>query len=150
MCNPFRPVAGANLIRTAIGISINALLAVSVVSGAKAAEVAVYTIRSIVVDAPTGSTVVLLDAPEAIERELSANLPHDPARAISLARQRLHEGGAKLQRELADAYEDVAAAWSLGVATLPAVVVDQRYVIYGDADVSRALAKIEAFRSAHP
>jgi len=30
------------------------------------------------------------------------------------------------------------------------VVVDRRYVVYGEPDVSRAIARINAYRSTHP
>ena len=35
-------------------------------------------------------------------------------------------------------------------AKLPAVVVDRRYVVYGEADVSRAVARIETYRRLQP
>jgi integrating conjugative element protein (TIGR03757 family) len=44
----------------------------------------------------------------------------------------------------------VADAWSLGITTIPAVVVDQRYVVYGEPDVARAVARIEQHRRAQP
>lgn len=94
--------------------------------------------------------MVHLDTAEAIEAELAANLPYGPADAVGLARQRLQDGGAKLQRDLAKSYEDVAEAWSLGITTLPAVVVDRRYAIYGDPDIAKAVERIEAFRRAKP
>jgi len=39
-------------------------------------------------------------------------------------------------------------AW--GIAAIPAVVVDRRYVVYGEPDVARAVARIDAHRSARP
>ncbi|WP_410711904.1 DUF1525 domain-containing protein, partial [Brevibacterium sp. SIMBA_078] len=30
------------------------------------------------------------------------------------------------------------------------VLVDQRYVVYGDADVAHAIARVQAYREAHP
>ena len=38
----------------------------------------------------------------------------------------------------------------LGIAKIPAVVVDRRYVVYGEPDVSRAVARINAYRSTQP
>ncbi|NQB78478.1 DUF1525 domain-containing protein, partial [Pseudomonas aeruginosa] len=35
-------------------------------------------------------------------------------------------------------------------AKIPAVVVDRRYVVYGEPDVSRAVARINAYQSAQP
>lgn len=126
-----------------------ALVSIATAS-ADEAEVRIYTIRSIPVSAPAEATIVHLDDAGVIEEELSAGLSHDPARAVTTARQRLADGGAGLQRDLATAYEDIAEAWSLGITTLPAVVVDRRYVIYGEADVSRAIARIETFRRTQP
>ena len=44
----------------------------------------------------------------------------------------------------------MTVAWSLGIAKIPAVVVDRRYVVYGEANVARALARIEEYRRAQP
>ncbi len=41
-------------------------------------------------------------------------------------------------------------AWSLGITAVPAVVVDQRYVVYGEPDVARAIARIEQHRRTEP
>ena len=119
-------------------------------ASADEAEVRIYTIRSIPISAPPEATIVHLDDAGAIEEELSAGLSHDPARAVTTARQRLTDGGAELQRDLVAAYEVIAEAWSLGITTLPAVVVDRRYVIYGEADISRPIARIETFRRTQP
>ncbi|MGD9729791.1 MAG: DUF1525 domain-containing protein, partial [Nitrospiraceae bacterium] len=35
------------------------------------------------------------------------------------------------------------------ITKVPAIMVDRRYVIYGESDMARALARIEAYRSAH-
>ncbi|MDH5857574.1 TIGR03757 family integrating conjugative element protein [Lampropedia aestuarii] len=94
--------------------------------------------------------LILLDAPSRIEVELAFGLPADPARAEHIARDRLNQGGADLQRRIATAYQCVADAWSLGITSIPAVVVDQRYVVYGEPDVARALARIEQYRRSQP
>jgi integrating conjugative element protein (TIGR03757 family) len=85
-----------------------------------------------------------------IEAELSANLPADPERAAAIVRQRLKQGGTDLQRRIGTAYQGVTDAWSLGVTTIPAVVVDQRFVVYGEPDVARAVARIEQHRRMQP
>jgi integrating conjugative element protein (TIGR03757 family) len=102
-----------------------------------------------VVAAP-GVRLIELDAPARIEAELAAQLPSDPDRAATMVRQRLKDGGAELQQRLAKAYQGVADAWSLGIVKLPAVVVDQRYVVYGESAVERAFARIDAYRRARP
>ncbi|MDQ4284031.1 TIGR03757 family integrating conjugative element protein, partial [Pseudomonas aeruginosa] len=85
-----------------------------------------------------------------IEAELSAELPTDPEQATAIVKRRLSSGGADLQRRIASAYQGVTDAWSLGVTSLPAVVVDQRYVVYGEPDVARAIARIEQHRRTQP
>ncbi|MBD9368000.1 MULTISPECIES: TIGR03757 family integrating conjugative element protein [Gammaproteobacteria] len=94
--------------------------------------------------------LILLDAPSRIEAELASDLPADPSRAERIARDRLSQGGANLQRRIASAYQGVTDAWSLGITSLPAVVVDQRYVVYGEPDVARAIARIEQHRRTQP
>jgi len=88
--------------------------------------------------------------PSRIEAELSAGLPADPGQAEAIAQRRLREGKETLQRRLGAAYQGVTDAWDLGVAKVPAVVVDRRYVVYGEPDVARAVARIDAYRSTRP
>ena len=117
---------------------------------ASAADVLVVTDSRHPVQAPAGARVILLDQAARIEAELAADLPSDPARGAALVRQRLKDGGAPLQTRLATAYQGVVDAWSLGVTTIPAVVVDQRYVVYGEPDVAKAVARIDAHRRSRP
>jgi len=102
------------------------------------------------VQAPAGVRVIELDQATRIEGELAAHLPADPQQAAALVRQRLHDGGEALQRRIGHAYQCVADAWGLGIAKIPAVVVDRRYVVYGEPDVLRAVARINAYRSTQP
>ena len=117
---------------------------------AVAADVLVVTDSRHPVRAPAGVRVIELDQPAHIEAELTARLPADPAQAEALVRQRLLDGGADLQRRIGQAYQGVADAWGLGIVKIPAVVVDRRYVVYGEPDVAHAVARIDAYRSARP
>lgn len=54
--------------------------------------------------------LILLDAAEQLETELSADLPTDPQQAAALAQQRLQSGGTSLQKRLADAYQGITDA----------------------------------------
>jgi integrating conjugative element protein (TIGR03757 family) len=94
-----------------------------------------------------GERIIELDQPARIEADLSANLPTDPSQAAALAHQRLD---GDLQRRMAHAYQGIADAWGLGIAKIPAVVVDRRFVIYGEPDVAHAIARINVHRSAQP
>jgi len=115
-----------------------------------ATEIFVVTDSRHSINPSAGVRVVELDAPARIESELAANLPADPIQAAAIVQQRLKDGGVGLQRRLANAYQGVADAWSLGITKIPAVVVDKRYVVYGERDVTRALARIEEYRRTQP
>ncbi|EBY9794312.1 TIGR03757 family integrating conjugative element protein [Salmonella enterica subsp. enterica serovar Minnesota] len=115
-----------------------------------AADVVVVTDSHHPVKTMGGERLIELDEASRIEAELSAQLPTDPEQATAIVKVRLDNGGADLQRRIAAAYQGIADAWSLGITTIPAVVVDQRYVVYGEADVARAIARIERHRRAAP
>ena len=115
-----------------------------------AADVVVVTDGHHPVKTMGGERLIELDEAPRIEAELSANLPTDPDQATALVKRRLTQGGTDLQRRIATAYQGVTDAWSLGITAVPAVVVDQRYVVYGEPDVARAIARIEQHRRAEP
>ncbi|WP_025809879.1 TIGR03757 family integrating conjugative element protein [Pseudomonas chlororaphis] len=116
-----------------------------------AAQIHVFTDRGNPVrEVPADADVTQLDAGLRLEDELAAGLPAEPEQAAGVVRQRLEQGGAALQRRMESAYQGVTEAWGLGVAKVPAVVVDHRYVIYGEPDVALALARIARYRMDHP
>ena len=126
--------------------NVCALCALAAATSVLADEVRAFTDRNHPIEARGGVRVVELDAAARIESSLAADLPSDPAESATIVQQRLKDGGDALQRRLADAYQGVTDAWSLGVTKIPAVVVDHRYVVYGETNVSRALARIEEYR----
>ena len=91
--------------------------------------------------------VIHLDRLDHLEVALSQGLPADPAQAQALFQANMTTEAAA---EISQAHQDVVEAWRLGITKMPAVVVDQHYVVYGDPNVERALAKIEQFRRAQP
>ncbi|VFR45365.1 FIG01211007: hypothetical protein [plant metagenome] len=115
-----------------------------------AADVLVVTDSRHPVKTMGDERLIELDEAPRIEAELSANLPTDPDQATALVKRRLSTGGADLQHRIASAYQGVTDAWSLGITSIPAVVVDQRYVVYGEPDVARAVARVEQHRRAQP
>lgn len=149
MLNPFRTQSGPIRFPSAVASALCVALGLAGQT-AGAAEVTVFTDRSIMLTSADNANVVHLDAAQEIEAGLAADLPADPHRAQAIVQGRLQQGGSQLQRDLASAYQGVTDAWSLSVSTVPAVVVDRRYVIYGEPDVARAVARIEAYRSAQP
>lgn len=115
-----------------------------------AADVLVVTDSHHPVKTMGGERLIELNEAHRIEAELSAGLPTDPEQATAIVKRRLNGGGADLQRRIASAYQSVTDAWSLGITSLPAVVVDRRYVVYGESDVARAVARIEQHRRTQP
>ncbi|WP_244197517.1 TIGR03757 family integrating conjugative element protein [Caballeronia ptereochthonis] len=100
------------------------------------------------VHAPSHARVIELDAPTQIETTLSQGLPANPSDAAAEVRDRL--GNRAVSQQLTAAYQGVTDAWRIGIAKIPAVVVDQRYVVYGEPDVAHAMARIQAYRETHP
>lgn len=96
--------------------------------------------------APADARVTLLDDAQQLIASLSAALPADPSRAAALATERLTQDERALQAELGVAYQSLVDAWSLGITKVPAVVVERRYVLYGESNVERALRHIKQFR----
>ncbi|HBX55743.1 TIGR03757 family integrating conjugative element protein [Pseudomonas sp. UBA2684] len=127
-----------------------ALCAVLLGPQAQAADILVVTDGQHPVQAASGARLIELDQPARLQAELSAHLPADPSRGATLVQQRLKSGGLELQQRLGAAYQGVVDAWSLGVTTIPAVIVDHRYVVYGEPDVAKAVALIEAHRRTQP
>lgn len=98
--------------------------------------------------APSGTRIILLDDQQRLEEQLSRELPADPRRAeATIQRYLASPAGRRLQNDLALAQQGVTDAWSLGVEKLPAVVVDRRYVVYGEPDVTKAVTLIDRARS---
>ena len=129
---------------------VGGLLLLLLSQTATATEVLVVTDSRHPVHAVAGARVIELDRPGRIEAELAAGLPANPEKATAIVQRRLHDGGAELQRRMKASYQDVAEAWGLGIAKVPAVVLDRRYVVYGDPDVGRAVARIDARRRTQP
>ena len=117
---------------------------------AQAAEILVVTDSRHPVQTAGGAWLIELDQPARLAAELGSALPADPSRSAALVQQRLNSGGDELQQRLGAAYQGVVDAWSRGVTSIPAVIIDHRYVVYGEPDVAKAVALIEAHRGTQP
>lgn len=115
-----------------------------------AADVLVVTDSRHPVKTMGGERLIELDEALRVEAKLSADLPTDPDQSTALVKRLLTQGGTNVQRRIAAAYQGVTDAWSMGITAVPAVIVDQRYVVYGEPDVARAVARIEQHRRAQP
>ncbi|MBF3494943.1 TIGR03757 family integrating conjugative element protein [Burkholderia pseudomallei] len=115
---------------------------------ASGAELWIVTDLQHPVRTPAHARVIELDAPTHIDAALSQGLPASPEEAVAEVRARLRNSA--ITQQLTTAYRGVTDAWRIGVTKIPAVVIDQRYVVYGDPDAAHAIARIQAYREAHP
>ena len=129
-------------------IMLFAIMAGPWVSTAMAADIWIVTDQQHPVRAIPHARIIELDAPTRIEATLSQGLPTNPQEAAAAVRERLLSR--TTTEQLSTAYQGVTDAWRVGVTTIPAVVVDRRYVVYGDADAAHAVACIQVYREAHP
>lgn len=83
--------------------------------------------------------VVLLDEPERLQAKVFGQLPADPELAAMQARQVMSSPQwQQKQQQLVTAYRQVVHARELGIRKVPAVVFDDRDVVYGTTDVAQA------------
>ena len=115
-----------------------------------AADVVVVTDSRHPVKTAGGERLIELDEAPRIKAELSADLPADPERAAAIVpattEPRRHRSSAPHRHRLPGRRRCMEP----GVAAIPAVVVDQRYVVYGEPDVARAVSRIEQYRRTQP
>lgn len=105
--------------------------------------VAVFTISGVpVTNVPDNARVVELDRTARLDLRLSRGVPNNKQAAIKMVKKRAR----RLKDEYGAAYTGLLRAWRLGVEKVPAVVVDGQYVVYGQADVAQALARIRNAR----
>lgn len=83
--------------------------------------------------------VVLIDGPQQFQDSFFGPLPADPDAAEAVVREHIQSPEwQSVQTNLAERYRQVTRAWSLGLKKYPAVVFDDRDVVYGTTDVALA------------
>ncbi|ATV19251.1 integrating conjugative element protein [Pseudomonas avellanae] len=113
------------------------------------ADMWVVTDRNHPVQAQAHVRLILLDESERLEAKLSEGLPANQQQAIAIMQQRLKSSDAqRLQRDLALAQQNLVDAWSMGVTKVPAVVVDRKFVVYGETNATEAEYRIAQWRTA--
>ncbi|EMX8467005.1 TIGR03757 family integrating conjugative element protein [Serratia marcescens] len=86
-------------------------------------------------------SVIYLDGPEQLQAQLFGELSSNPDDAQRQAQAVLQSAEWQAhEQELATVYRAVVRAWEVGVKKVPAVVFDDKDVVYGTADVARAVA----------
>ena len=83
--------------------------------------------------------VVWLDGPDRLQQAIFGDLSSDPQQAGLQAQQVIQSPDwPRKQAQIASAYRQVVHAWEIGLHKYPAVVFDDRDVVYGTADVAQA------------
>lgn len=91
--------------------------------------------------------VVWLDGPDRLQEAVFGKLAGDPRQAAQQAREIIESPQwARQQEQIAQAYRQVVHAWEIGLHKYPAVVFDDRDVVYGTADVARAAMLLDRRR----
>lgn len=121
-------------------------------AGAASAGVEVFTIAGLpVTNAPDDAAIVELDGPARLDAQLSQGLPADPDQARQAMRERVSRPDwPEMKARYHSAYTGLTRAWILGVTKVPAVVVDGRFVVYGQPDVAQALSEIDRAQEGQP
>ncbi|KPY93764.1 Uncharacterized protein ALO94_03311 [Pseudomonas syringae pv. spinaceae] len=113
------------------------------------AETWVITDRNHPVQASAHVRLILLDESERLETKLSEGLPANQQQAIAIMQQRLKSSDVqRLQRDLALAQQNLVDAWSMGITKVPAVLLNRKFVVYGESDTIAAEYRIAQWRAA--
>lgn len=117
-------------------ILLLALLPTSVLAGT-----VVYTdSRHLPENLPPATTVVLLDEPDRLQMKMFGQLSADPGHATTQIMQVMSSPKwQQNQQLLVTTYQQIMHAWAIGIRKVPAVVFDDRDVVYGTTDVAQAL-----------
>lgn len=92
-------------------------------------------------------TILNLDSVSQIESRLSQGLPANEKLATAEFHRRVEAiGKTKLESALRGAYQAVGAAMAYRLDRYPAIIFDERVVVYGLTDLSKALEKYRQWR----
>jgi len=133
-------------------IPLSSLTILFLTAGAHAGTV-IYTDHAHPVNGELSPDVIVteLDSPDRLLAQQFGPLSAAPAQAEQQARAVITSPAFRQnQQALAASYAGVAHAWSLGLEKYPAVVFDDKWVVYGTTDVAAARAKLNAWREKQP
>ena len=127
------------------------LSAALVASGALAQTVVYTTPKLPVADPQPGVLVQILENVQVLEQSRFPVLSDHPAVAEHQAKQRMQQPDWQLQEaRLNRAYQSLLDARMLDITKVPAVVFDDKFVVYGTTDVALAQQKLEIWREQQP
>ncbi|EEE6744466.1 TIGR03757 family integrating conjugative element protein [Salmonella enterica subsp. enterica serovar Westhampton] len=116
------------------------------------AQTVVYTTPQYPVAEPqSGVLVQILENVHSLEQSLFPVLSDNTVVAEQQAKQRMQQPDWQAQEaHLSRAYRALLDARMLNIAKVPAVVFDDKLVVYGTTDVGLARQKLEAWREQRP
>jgi integrating conjugative element protein (TIGR03757 family) len=112
------------------------------VDGKEFESVSVFTTSRLTVTRSRAveSTTYQLDEADELVRQLGTDLPNDQQAAQTEVFKRMAmPAGKAMVARLGKLFGGVVKAWSLGVTKLPAIVINERYVVYGVYSVDEAV-----------
>ncbi|MBC8947051.1 TIGR03757 family integrating conjugative element protein [Xenorhabdus indica] len=100
------------------------------------------------IDSRKDIKIVWLDAPDALSedwfRSMNVSVNADNASLITKLLQ--SPEWREKERDMVTAYQGITRAWELGIKKYPAVVIDDRYVVYGSTDITHAQTLVDTYR----
>lgn len=116
------------------------------------AQTVIYTTSQHPVKSPEPGTLVYrLDGVTELEQSLFPRLSGNPQQAEQQARRIMQQPDWKIREaQLTSAYQSLVTAWSAGITKTPAVVFDDRYVVYGTTDTALAQQLLEKWQERQP
>lgn len=133
-------------------ISLFFTLATVFTSSGGLAQTVIYTTPAWpVTDPQPGVLVQTLENVHLLEQSLFPQLSDNPAQAEQQSRARMQQPGWREQEaRLTRAYQALLDAHAAGIKKVPAVVFDDKYVVYGTTDAALAQRKFNAWREQQP
>ncbi|HCL5064030.1 TPA: TIGR03757 family integrating conjugative element protein [Salmonella enterica] len=116
------------------------------------AQTVIYTTARYPVENPEPGVVIqVLEDIHSLEQSLFPALSQHPERAEQQAREQMKQSDWREQEaRLTRAYQSLLDAYALGVEKIPAVVLDERYVVYGTTDIRVAEKKRDTWQETQP
>ena len=112
------------------------LILLLVLSTQSVASTTIYTDSNTHLLNKKDSQIIYLDAPNIIQKQLFNDLSPDPKQAEQQVRSIIQSAGwQQKQQQITQAYQGDIHAYAIKLAKYPAVVFDDRYVVYGTTDV---------------
>ena len=122
----------------ALVVAVAGILVSLTVNAQQPIKIEVFTLSTIAMTNTPGSTIYYVDGISKIQNFLSAGLPKDPAAAQVMAKERWGTLGRQGNQQLQNAGVGLGRAVQLGINRAPAIVFDDKAVVYGVTDVAYA------------